>query len=223
MHILVTGGSGGLGKRIAQGLFMAGHTVTTMGRDNCDISCELEYIGDINTALGGRIGFDAVIHCAGENYIAPHNDLQIQDIERLFMVNAVSNFHINRILLNRGLQIACHIISDAAWTPMTHSLAYNVSKAAQLMVMRQMAHEIKPDKCIIFGVSPGKIADTDMSKYIDNTFPALRGMTYEEGRKYQASRLKTGEMSPDTVANFVKAIFRTISTHYHGQNFTIGG
>ena len=104
---------------------------------------------------------------------------------------------------------------------MTHSLAYNVSKAAQLMVMRQMAHEDK--RSIIYGVSPGKIANTGMSTYIDTTFPAMRGMTYDEDRKYQLSRLKTGELQPETVAKFIVALIGVANKSYHGHNFCIGG
>jgi NAD(P)-dependent dehydrogenase (short-subunit alcohol dehydrogenase family) len=220
--VLVTGGSGGLGKALTQALMAATYEVTTIGRDGCDIICEFTDLNDLDDKIYGKT-FDLVVHCAGENFIAAHNDLQIEDIARLFLVNALSNFTINRILINNGLQAACHIISDAAFTPMTHSLAYNVSKASQLMIMRQMAHEVKHDKCIIFGISPGKIANTGMSKYIDNTFPPMRGMTYEEGRQYQLSRLKTGEMQPRYVADFIRDIIKRVSPHYHGHNFVIGG
>lgn len=218
MNILITGGSGGVGKAIYTSLF--GHSLTTLGLRDCDIQCDLAYADTIHKALEGR-EFDYVIHCAGSNHIVPHSDLQEQQIELLTRINAISNFTINKLLLDRGLQAAVHIISDAAWTPMTHSLAYNVSKAAQLMVMRQMAHETKD--CIICGVSPGKIANTGMSDYIDHTFPPMRGLTYAQGREYQLSRLKTGELQPHQVADFVSNIVNTMNRGYHGHNFTIGG
>lgn len=232
MKYLITGGSGGLGKAVKQYLydtnvdnFGAEAEVITLGRDGCDINLDLADTTSIE--LRGHLSnvvVDYVIHCAGANYIAPHLRLEeTSHIIRLLNINAISQFRINTIMLDRKLRpnAICHVISDAAWTPMTHSLAYNVSKAAQLMVMRQMAHETKAS--IIFGVSPGKIASTGMSDYIDNTFPDMRGMTFKQGRDYQLSRLRTGEMPPETVAEFIVNLVSTANKHMHGQNYVIGG
>lgn len=226
MKYLITGGSSGLGKEIANQLVDdLSAKVTTLGREGCDINIDLSTgdSSDITFYLGGLI-FDVVIHCAGANFIAKYNDLyHTTAIEALLQVNAISQYRINQRLLNSGkppLQIV-HIISDAAWTPMTHSLAYNMSKAAQLMMMRQMAHEEK--RSIIYGISPGKIAGTGMSKYIDTTFPPMRGLTYEEGRKYQLGRLRTGEIPVNKMAGFVLGMVEHANEYFHGHNFTIGG
>lgn len=230
MQILVTGGNGGLGKAIVGLLKLHDHEVITMGREGCDYNIDF---GERSWLLQDflirkKIEADGVIHCAGTNHIDKNNHLKLEKITELFVVNALSNFIINRYFMfdysdeERGLQFICHVISDAAWTPMTNSFAYNVSKAAQLMAMRQMAHEWKPWP-VIFGVSPGKINDTGMSDYIDRTFPPLRGMTFEEGRKYQLSRLRTGEMGAKQVAEFICYLCLSANPHYHGHNFQIGG
>lgn len=230
MKYLITGGSGGLGKALHQWILeswgpedgASPPEVTTMGREWCDINVNLATSSSaILEELLYGVTTDHIIHCAGANYIAPHNKLNDDYIADLMNINAISQFRINKIMLQKKPKSICHVISDAAWTPMTHSLAYNVSKAAQLMVMRQMAHENK--SAVIFGVSPGKIADTGMSEYIDSTFPALRGMTYKQGRDYQLSRLRTGEMSPATVAEFILNLVSLSSKHMHGHNYVIGG
>lgn len=231
MRYLITGGSGGLGKALQLSLADrwgpdGEHDITTLGRDDCNINVDLAYASiDKLKVLLEYVPADYVIHCAGTNYIAPHRQLESSKIIELFSINAISQYRINSILLARQPKerpkAICHIISDAAWTPMTHSLAYNVSKAAQLMVMRQMAHEDKSS--IIFGVSPGKIAGTGMSDYIDHTFPNLRGMTYKQGRDYQLSRLRTGEMSPTIVAEFILSLLSVANKHMHGHNYVIGG
>lgn len=219
MKYLITGGSGGLGKALCA--MLPKDDVTTMGREGCDINVDFS----TNDLQLGRLGYyGVVIHCAGANFIRRHKDIATSDIDDLIRINATSQFLINKHLLTDVVfppQQIIHIISDAAWTPMTHSLAYNMSKAAQLMMMRQMAHEEK--RSIIYGISPGKIANTGMSEYIDHTFPAMRGLTYEEGRKYQLSKLKTGEMQPELVAEFILLLAAGANKHYHGHNFVIGG
>jgi NAD(P)-dependent dehydrogenase (short-subunit alcohol dehydrogenase family) len=223
MNILVTGADGGLGTMVRYAVENGGDIVFPLSKMDCDFSFEdvekpCREISNVDVIHG-------IIHCAGVNLLRTHSELTPELIEKVIRVNAISNFIINRHFINHPIRppfFICHVISDAAWTPMTHSLAYNVSKAAQLMVMRQMAHEKKPDP-VIFGVSPGKIAGTGMSEYIDNTFPPMRGMTYEEGRKYQLSRLRTGEMDAEFVADFIIGLCERISPHHHGHNFAIGG
>ncbi len=225
--VLVTGGAGTLGSAIASKLKDYEYNVTTLDRpgSTADIRFDLKYGPHAQwDHMEGQ--FDAVIHVAGINKIAAHKDITDDLIVDMMYVNCYSQFYLNRHLMENTLtplRLALHIVSDAALQPFTHSLAYNMSKAAQLMMVRQMAHEIKPQQCTIFSVSPGKIANTGISDYIDKTFPPMRGMTFEEGRAYQLSRLRTGEMKVDDTAEFICALFDTATVHNHGHNYLIGG
>lgn len=227
--VLVTGGAGTLGSAIANELCeVYEYDVYTMDipGTNADILCNLKNTSAWKQALDDGPGFDAVVHVAGINKIAAHKDITDQLLAEMMYVNCYSQFYLNRFLLEdviNPLKLSLHIVSDAAIQPFTHSLAYNMSKAAQLMMVRQMAHEIKPDVCTIFSVSPGKIANTGISNYIDKAFPPLRGMTFEEGRAYQLSRLRTGEMDVSVTAEFICSLFDTATVHNHGQNYVIGG
>jgi NAD(P)-dependent dehydrogenase (short-subunit alcohol dehydrogenase family) len=226
--VLVTGGAGTLGRAIARKLkdvYVYDTFTLDMPSTDANIKVNLRDWAKVEEALKGE-QFDAVVHVAGINKIAAHKDINADLLVEMMYVNCYSQFYLNRFLLSNSLnplRLSLHIVSDAALQPFTHSLAYNMSKAAQLMMVRQMAHEIKPRDCTIFSVSPGKIANTGISNYIDKAFPPLRGMTFEEGREYQLSRLRTGEMDVEDTAEFVCSLFDTATSHNHGHNYIIGG
>jgi NAD(P)-dependent dehydrogenase (short-subunit alcohol dehydrogenase family) len=228
MKILLTGGSGGLGTAIKNSL---DHRIITMGENEKEDYVvdfdDVRNLRDIVNVLKGT-GIDGVIHCAGEALIMPNDILTANEISRLMNVNAISNFIINRGLItcDHPPKFILHVCSDAADHPMTHSLAYNMSKAAQLMLMKQMAREQAP-RPVIFAISPGKIAGTAMSDYVDATFPALRGMTKEEGRKYLLSGLRVGEMHVQSVAAIITSLIDIALSDdgscLHGHNIMLGG
>lgn len=227
---VVTGGTSGVGDRLVRKLFEAGEDVLTVAKDEkADFTVDFRlpfnsWADGLRIALDDRGEVvDGIINCAGVNLLASHRDLGEQAFIDLFRVNALSQFYVFdvcRDYMVHGSPV-CSIVSDAAWTPMTHSAAYNASKAAQHMIVRQMAHEERDYN--IFGIAPGKIADTGMSAYIDNAFPPMRGWTFDQGREYQLKGLKTGEMKPEFVAGFIMHLLENNSPHLHGHIFPIGG
>jgi NAD(P)-dependent dehydrogenase (short-subunit alcohol dehydrogenase family) len=104
--------------------------------------------------------------------------------------------------------IVINVISDAAWRPMRHSLAYNCSKAALDMATKQMARELtKPRDLSIIGVRPGKMTNTAMSAYIDQRVQEVRGWTAEEAMTYFRNNSVSGlEQEPTAVAAFILSI-----------------
>lgn len=227
MKILLTGASGGLGRQIKSQ--WDGEVISMGINPTDDIVADFKYLNEVENELYDALPVEGVIHCAGKALLSPNEKLDADDIIRLMKVNALSNFVINRELIyNCSIppKFIIHICSDAAEHPMTHSLAYNVSKAAQLMIMKQMARE-RPPPPVIFAVSPGKIAGTGMSDYIDEAFPPLRGMTPAEGRKYLLSGLRVGELDAVAVARFVCDLAEWAvqpgGKFLHGHNIPMGG
>lgn len=228
---IILGGTSGIGKATANEITAAGIGCLTVSRDK-DADCQIDFSYSLKDwaeiyshflRTVDHRGINGLIDCAGVNFIAPHSNLDEIALEHLLRVNALKGFWAYRMTKDYMTSGApfCSVVSDAAWTPMTHSFAYNVSKAAQLMAVKQLAHEEK--KHIIFGVAPGKVANTQMSDYIDHTFPPMRGWTYEQGREYQLKGLKTGEMEPHVVGRFIKSLIHPTNKHYHGHIFPIGG
>ena len=227
---VITGGTSGVGRHLAKKFFEEGTEFVTVGADE-SANIQLDFRDPVDLWIDSlRSGLDeadrqvdGLICCAGTNLLVPHEKMAESDFINLFRVNALSGFFTFDLVKDYMTHRSpfCSIVSDAAWTPMTHSAAYNTSKAAQHMLVRQMAHENRDFN--IFGIAPGKIGNTGMSAYIDNTFPPMRGWTFEEGREYQLKGLRTGEMEPEFVAGFIKHLIDNNSPHMHGHIFPIGG
>lgn len=151
-----------------------------------------------------------IVNCAGVNWLSRFEELSIERAKELSEVNIWAGVKLVQKFLddltNGGW--VCNIISNAASVPMTHSLAYNVSKAGFEMATRQMAHELTPTRGItIFGVSPVKLEGTAMSEYIDKQVMELRGWTRYEAKAYQAEKmLNRREVDPADCARFIAGL-----------------
>lgn len=182
----------------------------------------------------GITRIDALINCAGINHLTTFESLRGGDWERVMDLNAKAIWQLTQGLLpyltersdtgERGTVL--NIVSNAAHVPMTHSLVYNASKAAALMITHQMARELfKTHGLTVFAISPNKLAGTGMSRYIEESVPALRGWTAEEAAEYQRAALPIGEeTSPLALAEFIGFLLSTKERHryLHGCNIPYG-
>lgn len=151
---------------------------------------------------------DILINNAGINFISPLERITEGSFDEIIDVNVKSILISSQCCLpglikNKGTIV--NVVSNASHLPMTDSFAYNASKGASAIGTRQMARELtKKYGITVFGISPNKLAGTKMSRYIDETFPPMRNMTYEEGREYQLKGLLTGkETDPKQIADLL--------------------
>lgn len=154
-------------------------------------------------------GINVLVNNAGVNAICEFGDLTEAFIAQIQQVNFVAPVMLVRELmagntLGRG-GVVVNVISDAAWRPMRHSLAYNCAKAALDMATKQMARELtKPRGVSVIGVRPGKMRGTGMSNYIDKSVQQLRGWSPEQAAEYYRQNSVSGlEADPQHVANFI--------------------
>lgn len=197
--ILVTGSQGGLGSAICMALMASGHEVIEYDHCNGDnVKNPAPWLADLDR-------LDVLINCAGVNDNRWFEEVTEMDFFHIMDVNAFSIIRMTHAVLpllkeSRGTVI--NIVSNAAHIPMTSSLAYNASKAAALMITKQMAHELTPKYGItVFSVSPNKLAGTKMSKTIEANVCAVRGWTPEFAAEYQKKALMHGlETPPEAVA-----------------------
>lgn len=215
LTILVTGSSSGLGKALHDLLTDAGHNV--VGYD-LDDQC------DVTDPFGSGIpqnlnSLDVLINCAGINSNNWFEEITQAEFDRVMHVNAFSivkmtQAFIEQLKESKGTII--NIVSNAAHMPMTSSLAYNASKAAALMITRQMAHELTPRFGItVFSVSPNKLSGTKMSREIEANVCKVRGWTPEYAAEYQKKALMHGlETPPEAVASLINNLIRTGNMKY---------
>lgn len=243
---IVTGSASGLGAAIVEVLIASGWNAHTIDRNypqpeeiECPQithhECDLQWRSDIDEVVSNIAEpIDVLINCAGVNHITPFEHLEGKDWERLMDTNAKSIFMLTQAalpLLSRGSGrpeggTVLNIVSNAAHMPMTHSLAYNASKAAALMITLQMARELfKTHGLTVFSISPNKLAGTQMSRYIEGAVPAMRGWTPEEAEVYQRNALPIGqETDPAVLAEFIGFLLSTKERHryLHGCNLPYG-
>lgn len=221
-HAMITGCTSGLGLELAVQYLALGWAVTGIAKEGewhraPEGVRRLEYDAledDLADLLddAGLEPVDVLINNAGINAICPFTELTDGFIMDIFRVNTLWPVLLTQGLLLRRLlptgSIVVNVISDAAWKPMRHSLAYNVSKAALRMATEQMARELtKPNGLTIFGVCPGKMSGTGMSTYIDNMVCQMRGWTREQAAAYAADNSISGmESDPRHIAESIVSL-----------------
>jgi NAD(P)-dependent dehydrogenase (short-subunit alcohol dehydrogenase family) len=228
--IVLTGISSGLGAALARKLFGGANYLIGVDKEvperrvpytdfyNYDISVEgsaivlCRKLGTINYPV------EILINCAGINRLDHLENVSVQDWDHIMNTNARAAFILTQCLLPQLKQsqgTILNIISNASHVPMTASLAYNASKAALAMMTRQMARELTRRHGItVFGIEPGKIAGTNMSKYVDKRVPEVRGWTPEYAAKYHRdSVLMKQDIDVDTLAEFIAFLLSKKERH----------
>ena len=193
---LVTGGNGGIGLGIAEGLSDAGATVAIAGRDQGKSAAAIERLGpraisftvDVTDAdaVGRMIdetedrlgGLDILVANAGINNRKPAMDYSVEDWREILDVNLDSVFHCCRAALpalrRRGGGKIVTIGSMFSIFGFPPSVAYGASKGGVVQLTRGLAvawarYDIQVN-CIL----PGWI-DTDLTKQGRKDMPELDG------------------------------------------------
>lgn len=230
MNIIITGASSGLGAQTAKYLFEAGHNIVGISAKQnptadvliselvCDITDEYQISANIGKILGILKSVDILINNAGVNKISYLEDLSRETWDHVMDTNAKSIYLMSKALLPeliRSKGTILNIISNASHIPMTSSLAYNASKGAAYIMTKQLARELtKRHGITVFGISPNKLKNTGMSKYIEKRVCEIRGWTEEEAKQYQLNSLVTGEETdPKILAEFIAFLLSNKDRH----------
>lgn len=183
-----------------------------------------------------------LINAAGINYIEWFESLDWDTYEKVQRLNVRAGIELTQKLMqfepevNGGMEpqpyfrfqhdmggTVLNIISNASHMPMTNSVAYNASKGAFHIATLAMARELrKTHNMCVFGISPNKLAGTEMSSYIEDRVPGLRGWTPEEAAKYQMGALPAGEETdPFMLAEFIAFLLENPYRHKYLTNTVI--
>jgi dehydrogenase/reductase SDR family protein 4 len=188
---LVTGGSRGIGKAIAQTFVREGATVAICGRKQetldavakgidkeigegaVPLAChvgrpdDLQRLADTLHTRFGRV--DILVNNAGTN-VAQGPSLSIDDaqFDKMIEVNLKSAFRLIRLLApgmcDRGRGSIINIASISGLRPQFEGLMYSATKAALIMMTQSYALELGPKGVRVNAIAPGLIR-TALSEY----------------------------------------------------------
>lgn len=244
MKAIITGAAGGIGFAVAQKLFEQANgkgekcqlmLVDINGQALNDAAAKLEtlgvevqtFVGDLSDpAVSDAIvdatekafqGLDALVSNAGIIGRAFLVDMTVEQFDQAFAINTRATWLLAKaayplLKKSRGTVVATASISGVHPTPPLGM--YSPSKAALLMLMRQMSVEWGPDGIRCNCVSPGS-THTNMTdaRYSD---PVLR----EEARKKNPLHMVA---QPEHQASVIAFLVSQEAAYINGENIIVDG
>lgn len=242
---LVTGGTKGIGKAIADRLTRAGAKVIVTARNPSSemntahhfIAADLtqpdqvaQLVREVNDKFGG---VDILIDNIG-GLTTPgggFSTLTDQHWENELQLNLLAAIRLDRAMLPKMIEqksgVIIHISSVAGLLPLWNlNLAYAVSKAALNAYSKALAAELASKGIRVMTVSPGGTKTPPMEKFIAD-FATSSGLTIDQAFEQlmsQVGGIPMGRMAePDEVASLVHFLVSPDAAYLTGANYLIDG
>ena len=190
--VLVTGGSKGIGKCIAENLAMEGYNIVLNYNKSekqakeiqknlkekginieiykADVSKREEVKKLVNYTLKKFKNIDVLINNAGIAKLQMFNDITDKDWNEMLSTNLNSAFYCTQEVLPNMIhnKNGCIINISSIWGMVGASceVSYSVSKAGVIGLTKALAKELGPSNIRVNSIAPGVI-DTDMNSNID--------------------------------------------------------
>lgn len=183
--VLVSGGSRGIGRAIAQGFAERGAKVVITGREKatldqaaeemgagvqaivCDVAQRDSIVACAAQAIERFGHVDTLVNCAGVNRRKPAIEVSEEDYDFVTDINLKGAFlmsqEIGRAQLERGSGSQINIASLNTDRPLKNVLPYAMSKAGMGQMTRGLALEWGPRGVRVNAIAPGFIL-TDLTK-----------------------------------------------------------
>jgi NAD(P)-dependent dehydrogenase (short-subunit alcohol dehydrogenase family) len=241
---LVTGGTKGIGKAVADRLAQAGAKVIVSARNQPETNTTHHFIAadftkpedvskltqEINDQFGG---IDILINNVG-GLTTPgggFSTLTDEHWENELQLNLLAAIRLDRVLLPKMLEkksgVIIHISSVAGKQALWNlNMAYAVSKAALNLYSKTLATELASQGVRVLTVSPGATKTPPMEKFIAD-YATSTGITVEEAFNQllgQVGGIPMGRMAePSEVASLVHFLVSPAAAYLTGANYAIDG
>ena len=242
---LVTGGTKGIGRAIAQRLARAGASVIITARNHpkvtdanfhfipadLSLASEVTKVADEIHELYG--GVDILVNNMGANTFPGGGFRALTDAhwDEALQVNLLSSVRLDRALLPKMLErksgVIIHISSSSSQFPIWEStMAYSAAKAALNAYSKMLADETGPQGLRVITVSPGLTKTEAMATFL-NDLAAKAGTTAEEMTQQLFQRVggvPLGRMAkPEETAELVYFLVSAKASYITGANYRIDG
>ncbi len=177
-HVLITGGSRGIGRAAVELFSQKGYQVSFFYRTNHEeaervsnatgatgILCDVSSREQVEQAIAQLPTVDILINNAGLSHYGLISQITSEEWDRLFAVNVKGIYHcVNAVLpAMLGRQDGCIINVSSMWGQVGASceVAYSATKGAVIALTKALAQELGPSGIRVNCVAPGVIL-TDM-------------------------------------------------------------
>jgi NAD(P)-dependent dehydrogenase (short-subunit alcohol dehydrogenase family) len=183
-HVLVTGGSGGLGCHVSHAFVTAGAHVTVPIFDAAEQPRLCSHLGDalasahqveadlrdeasVAALIDGMPKVDAVVHLVGGFAMGPTTEFSLDDVRTQFELNVLTAFAVIKHALRRmrtaGYGRIVTVGSRSAAEPAAQQAAYSAAKAGVVALTRSIAAETRGTNITANAVLPS-IIDTPRNR-----------------------------------------------------------
>ena len=221
--VVVTGGTKGIGKAVADRFAAAGDRVEAVGRDLLDVTDE-----ELVTRFFAEVGpVDVLVNNAGIASSAPLARTTLADWQAHLDVNATGAFLCTRAVLGgmieRGDGRIVTVASTAGRAGARYTAAYAASKHAAIGLMRATAAEVAGTGVTANAVCPTWVR-TDMLR---RTIDRIVEKTSLEAEQAEASLIGMTPLGrllePEEVAHAVEFLASPEATAINGQTIVLDG
>lgn len=221
--VVVTGGTKGIGKAVAERFTAAGDRVEAVGRDLLDVTDE-EMVG----AFFERVGaVDVLVNNAGVAWSTPLGRTTLDDWNQHLEVNATGAFLCTRAvvggMIERGDGRIVTVASVAGLYGARYTAAYAASKHAAVGLMRATAAEVAGTGVTSNAVCPAYV-DTAMTERTVDNIVDKTGRTADEARAELEQMTPLGRLlDPEEVATAVVFLASREAAAINGQTIVLDG
>jgi NAD(P)-dependent dehydrogenase (short-subunit alcohol dehydrogenase family) len=221
--VVVTGGTRGIGRAVADRFTAAGDDVIALGRADCDVTSEDEV-----AACFDRIGaVDVLVNNAGVSASADVARTTLDDWRAQIDVNATGAFLCTRAVLagmrerDRGRIVT--VASTAGLEGAKYTAAYTASKHAAVGLMRAVASEVAGSGVTANAVCPAFVR-TDMTAASVQRIVERTGRSATQTEDAIAAMTPLGRLlEPEEVAFAVAFLAAPEAAAINGQTLVLDG